>query len=252
MTTDLFPPEAAERLRDYLAAHHLPTGVGTVEEGACSVAAINLALTGELTDQVPDCMSLVIGRWVRRIQDAIPDTMRNGEQWKMLLPVAAGTGRDPDDERRRLSLVMEWLWETVLPSVQPVADRYGYGEEWRRMTTAKTVAAAAAKTVAAAADAAAARAADDADAYAAAAYAAAAYAADATRAAADAAADAYAAAYAAYVTVDAAYVAAYAGAYAAAYAAADAAAYAAADAAADAAAWERFDPPGLLERLITA
>jgi hypothetical protein len=220
-----FPVDAAKRLSAYLATHHLSAGLGTEEE-ACSIAAINLVLTGQLTDEIPDCMSMVIGRWVRRIQDTMPDTMRNSERWKALLPVAAGTGRDPGDERRRLDLIMEWMWATVLPSVQPVADRHGFGEEWRRMTTAN---AAAVDAAADAADAAAVVAAVVAAYAAYAAYAVAAYAAYAAKAAAAACADA--------ACADAAY---------AAYAAN--AANAAANAAA--AAWETFDPPGLLAQLI--
>jgi hypothetical protein len=215
--TSMLPPDAAERLSAYLATHHLPAGLGTKEE-ACSIAAINLVLTGELTDETPDCMSMIIGAWIRRIQDPMPDTMRNSEQWKTLLPAAAGTGRNPADERRRLDLIMEWLWATVLPYVQPVADLHGFGEEWRRMTTAKTAAAA---------------------------Y-------DAAYAHA-----AYADAYDAYDAADAAANAAAANAYDAYDAAADAAdaAYAAVNAVNAvnaAAAWETFDPPGLLARLIDA
>jgi hypothetical protein len=70
----------------------LPSGLGT-EESACSIAAINLALTGELTDDIPDCMSEVIGRWIIPTQDAMPAELRNSPRWKSLLPLAAGTGQ---------------------------------------------------------------------------------------------------------------------------------------------------------------
>jgi hypothetical protein len=231
--TSMLPPDAAERLSAYLATHHLPAGLGTKEE-ACSIAAINLVLTGELTDETPDCMSMIIGAWIRRIQDPMPDTMRNSEQWKTLLPAAAGTGRNSDDERRRVDLIIEWLWTTVLPSVQPVADLHGFGEEWRRMTTAK----AANATNAANAANAAANAAHAAN-------------------AANAAHAADAASHAATAASDAAANAAAANAYDAYDAAADAAdaAYAAVNAVNAvnaAAAWETFDPPGLLARLIDA
>jgi hypothetical protein len=179
MTATTFPPEAAERLRAYLASRHIPSGLGTEEE-ACSIAAINLVLTGELTDRIPECMSLVTGRWIRRVQDPMPDEIRNSPEWKALLPLAAGTGREHEEERR--AIVLDWMWGTVLPTVQPVADRYGFGMEWRVMCEERT--AVAARSVA-----------DDASA---AACAAAAAADDA--AAADAAADAAAAAHAAEVT----------------------------------------------------
>ena len=176
-------PEQQQSIANLLANMTLPKGMGSTES-ACSIAAINLALTGELTDDIPPCMSEVIGRWIIHVQDAMPAEMRNSEEWKRLLPLAAGTGRDYEQER--LAIIMEWLWE-VLPAVQPVADANGFGNEWRVMLRDRTAAAAAAAR--AAADAAAAAWADAARAAADAAWAAAwaAADADAARAAADAA-----------------------------------------------------------------
>jgi hypothetical protein len=116
----------------------LPSGLGD-EHNACSIAAINLALTGRLTDQIPDCMSEVIGNWIIRAQDAMPDAMRNSAAWKSLLPLAAGTGRDHEQERE--ALILEWMWGTVLPYAQPIADAGGYGEQWRDMCEERTAAA---------------------------------------------------------------------------------------------------------------
>jgi len=228
MTISILTPDEAQRITEYLDAHpKLAVGVGT-EESACSIAAINLALTGELTDKVPDCMSVVIGRWIIGVQDVMPADIRNSPEWRALLPLAAGTGRNL--ERERLTVILDWMWGTVLPVVQPVTDARGFGTEWGTMLTART--------------------ADAADAAWAAAYAA--YVARAAaRAAAGAAAEAAARA-AARAAADAA--------RAAAGAAADAAARAAARAAADAAggaadaagesAWRTFDPVGLLAKLI--
>ena len=61
--------EQQTAIADFLKGRRIP----------CSVAAINLALFGRLTDHVPPCMSLVVGRWIIRIQDAMPDTMRNSD-----------------------------------------------------------------------------------------------------------------------------------------------------------------------------
>ena len=206
--------EQQTAIAEKLATMNLPSGLGD-EESACSIAAINLALSGRLTDDIPDCMSKVIGKWIIGVQDSMPDDMRNSGRWKSLLPRAAGTGRAK--EKERLAIILDWMWESVLPTLQPLADKHGFGREWQTMTTERTEAAA--------------RAAAYAEAYAAwaAAYAAAAGAAEA--AAGDAAA-------------------AWAAAEEAAAAAADAA-----DAAAEAAradVWQTFDPCGLLERLIEA
>ncbi len=133
--TTVWTQEADARLRDYLASHELVAGIGT-EESACSVAAINLALTERVTDAIPKCMSKVVGEWMIVVQDAMPSEMRNSPGWKRLLPMAAGTGREREEER--LALVMNWMWGTVLPDLQSVADQGGFGAEWRTMCVEKS------------------------------------------------------------------------------------------------------------------
>ncbi|MCA2991172.1 hypothetical protein, partial [Gemmatimonas sp.] len=124
-----------QQIRDWLDAHPtLSRGVGNAES-ACSVAAINLALTGELTDWVPSCMSYAIGRWIIRVQDTMPPAMRNSAAWRDLLPLAAGTGRDHEDARR--DIVLAWMWDALL-LVQPVADARGFGDAWRTMCRERT------------------------------------------------------------------------------------------------------------------
>jgi hypothetical protein len=132
-------PAQQAAIAAYLAGRHIPAGVGSLES-ACSIAAINLALTGRLTDEIPACMSLVVGRWIIVIQDAMPDAMRNGEPWRALLPRAAGTGRA--HEAQRLAIILDWMWRTVLPQLQAMADAGGYGAEWARMCSERTEAAA--------------------------------------------------------------------------------------------------------------
>src|SRR5579859_6846524 len=206
--------EEQAKIAAYLDTHMLPAGIGS-EESACSIAAINLALTGELTDRIPACMSPVIGRWIIVVQDAMPAAMRNSAEWKRLLPLAAGTGRAADDEQQRLALVLAWVWDGVLPHLQPVADKYGFGESWRAMCNDKTACAA-----------------------------------DAAARVADAARAAYAARAAAYAADAAARVADAARAAADAAGRAARAAADAARAAARAAEWKHFNPCGLLARLV--
>jgi hypothetical protein len=231
--TQTFTQEHKAKLEEYLATHILPSGLGT-KESACSIAAINLAISGRLTDRIPDCMSDVLGKATIRLQDAMPEEMRNSERYKALLPDMAGTGREHEQER--LAIIMDWMWSVVLPQLQHIADKHGFGDAWQTMCNLKTSDAAYAAYAAARA------AADDADD---AAYAAARAAAGAAGAAADA--DAAAAADAAYAAARAA-----AGAAADAADAADYASLAAADAA-DAAGgadfWETVDPVGVLERM---
>jgi pyruvate/2-oxoglutarate dehydrogenase complex dihydrolipoamide acyltransferase (E2) component len=222
-----------------LAGMHLPSGLGD-EHSACSIAAINLALSGRLTDEIPDCMSEVIGRWIIVIQDAMPGALRNSEGWKSLLPLAAGTGRDREQER--LDIILDWLWGTVLPSLQTLADQEGFGEQWQKMTTERT-----AKSAEAAADAARAEAAVEATEAAHRVATAAAVEAAEAEWATGAAARAEEAVEAAEVAAEVARAVA---AEVAAEVARAAAAVAAVEAAARATAWADFDPCGLLERLI--
>ena len=108
------------KIAEYLKGRHIPAGIGN-EEAACSIAAINLALTGRLTDKIPDCMSEVIGNWIIATQDAMPDHMRNSEEWRALIPDAAGTGREHEDKRG--AIITDWMWSTVLPQAQVATTR---------------------------------------------------------------------------------------------------------------------------------
>ena len=211
----LWTDEHAANLKSYLETHHLPIGLGT-EESACSIAAINLAINGKLTDNIPDCMSALLGKAIIKLQDAMPDDMRNSVRYRAMLLSAPGTGRDKEQER--LAVLMDWMWGTVLPQVQPLADERGFGDEWRRMCDERTTNAASAARAAA-------------------------YAYAATGAASDAAT---AAAYA-YAATAAAYAA---DAYAAASAAFRAAFTASAASAARDHFWQTVDPIGVLERMI--
>ena len=140
MTAETFTREAQERLKQYLSrpGYIIPIGLGD-KEAAGSVAAINLAISGTLTDDIPECMSQVIGKWVINVQDRMPEELRNSERWKTALVYAAGTGRDYEDER--FDMLVRWMWTTVLPSVQPTADKHGFGEQWRHMCDTRTEAA---------------------------------------------------------------------------------------------------------------
>lgn len=128
-------PEQTARLVTYLETHDLSKGVGT-EESACMVASINLAIDGKLTDKIPECMSLAIGRWGIIIQDAMPEEMRNSREFKALIPLAAGTGRNL--EKQRAAIALDWMWTKVLPQLQPIANNGGFGDAWAKMLKEKT------------------------------------------------------------------------------------------------------------------
>lgn len=120
----------AKKVADFLETVTLSVGVGT-EQQPCSIAAINLALFGELTDDIPLCMSEVIGKWVIYIQDTMPESIRNSDEWYACLPLATGTGRN--HERERFELLCQWLYDSLLPMTYEVANRRGVGEDWKKL-----------------------------------------------------------------------------------------------------------------------
>ena len=135
----IFTLEAQERLKRYLnrPGYIIPVGLGT-RDAACSIAAINIAINGRLTECTPECMSVAIARWILHVQDTMPAEMRNSREWKAALVRAAGTGRALERERERLDILFDWMWVTVLPFLQPLADARGSGTEWRRMCTERS------------------------------------------------------------------------------------------------------------------
>ena len=128
--------EDTRKIEVFLESHpRLAVGLGHVDK-PCSIAAINLALTGELTDRIPECMSEVVGAWIIGVQDEMPAVVRNSARWRRLLPRAAGTGRD--QEKERLDVILDWMCGTVLPLAQSRADEHGLGSEWRKMSVERT------------------------------------------------------------------------------------------------------------------
>ncbi len=135
--------EQEQAIADLLArTPHLAVGMGT-ETRPCSVAAINLALTGSLTGAIPECMSQVIGFWIRSAQDAAPaDICRDHPRWRELLPLAAGTGREHEVER--CSTVLAWMWDVLaLPEVVEAVHGAARGA-WDKMLRERTPTAASA------------------------------------------------------------------------------------------------------------
>ena len=115
-------------LKTFLGSHDLSTeGAGT-KESPSPMQAINLAMSGRLSDNTPPTMSRVIGCWFMCEGDGLPHAIVNSRQWKDALLDAPGTGLMLEQER--LSLVLDWLWGTVLPHLQAIADELGLGAAW--------------------------------------------------------------------------------------------------------------------------
>jgi hypothetical protein len=116
--SESFTKEDREKVSRFLSTVSLSEGVGVVES-PCSIAAINLALTGVLNDERPPCMSPIIHRFIMEVQDAAGPEMRNSKEWKALLPWAAGSLDEEEIEQERLLVIRDWMWDVVLPKVRP-------------------------------------------------------------------------------------------------------------------------------------
>ena len=108
MITSKLTADQRLRIAETIARMTLPRGIGN-EHNACALAAINLGLTGTLTDHVPPCMSEVIGNWMLKMQDLMPHSLRNSDEWRNLIPLAAGTGRE--HEAALLAILFDHLSE---------------------------------------------------------------------------------------------------------------------------------------------
>ena len=124
--------EEQNKLSQFLSTRNLCSGLGDTEI-SCSVGTINLCLSNTLTACVPSCMSSVIGRWIIFTQDLMPDELRNSPKWKQLLVLAAGTGKEKEEER--FAIIAEWFWTIVLPCFQSSMNEIGVGDKWQEAIT---------------------------------------------------------------------------------------------------------------------
>ena len=129
-------PQAHNRLTRYLETHRLRSGIGD-RKSPCSIQAINIALTGKPGMDTPNCMSETMGDWIIVVQDSIPDTLRNSQEWKELLSRAADTQRHQEEERN--SIILEWMWDKVLPHITETLDHKGARDSWKTMIEERTV-----------------------------------------------------------------------------------------------------------------
>ena len=57
----------------------------------CTIAAINLTLTGRFTDNCPECMSPELCDFVVILQDSLSHECRNSPEWKSVIPLLLNT-----------------------------------------------------------------------------------------------------------------------------------------------------------------
>jgi hypothetical protein len=63
----------------------------------CTIAAINLTLSGRFTDDCPHCMSPELCDFVVILQDSLSHECRNSPEWKSIIPLLLNT-KDQDAE----------------------------------------------------------------------------------------------------------------------------------------------------------
>jgi len=111
-----------EHTTEVLHTWELCQGLGNLEDHrACSIAALNigisLAKTGklplDLTDSVPECACRSICHWVVQVQDSMPLSILDSEEWVTLVPLIAGSRSTYDVERVRVALIMNWAWRQL-------------------------------------------------------------------------------------------------------------------------------------------
>ena len=113
-------------------------GVGESAEARCTIAAINIALTGKLTDKAHPCVSEVIRQWVIRVQDAMPVEMLNEPQWRQAAIGIAGSAAPPEVEQRRVELTVEWMWDRLADPAVLAAIPVSARGMWDRMLAERT------------------------------------------------------------------------------------------------------------------
>lgn len=129
-------PEQKQKYDALLAKMPALAGMIGLLDGQYSLISAYVALEGVITGDVPAFMSLPIGKWIVAIQDAMPPDIRDSERWRLLLFLAGETGRGYEKERN--AVLMQWMWESVLPNVGGIIERYDMRADWSRMLSRRT------------------------------------------------------------------------------------------------------------------
>jgi hypothetical protein len=99
--------------------------------------AINMGMTNEDSDEIPGCMSTIIGIFIKMMEKYAEKSLLNSAEYKDLIVISAFTGKDPIQEKKRLEILFEYIWKTVFPYVQPIAEKHGFGDYWKGLNDGK-------------------------------------------------------------------------------------------------------------------
>jgi hypothetical protein len=126
-----------ETIAAQLARIELVHGVGRDKEHACTIAALNIALHGKLTDTRDACMSRVVHLWVIRVQDKMPVAMmqpgdEHGDRWRAAAPYIAGSATTTEREKERVQLILDWMWNCLSHNFEKWVPKAAH-DAWRTM-----------------------------------------------------------------------------------------------------------------------
>lgn len=131
-----------QKVKDFLDSHpHLSKGVVNEEE-MCTIAVVNMALTGRLTAGLHPCVSHIIHKWVIVTQDSMPDAIRDSGAWRESIPLIAGSAASEEIERARLKRIIAWMWDSLADKAVLAAVPEDARQAWGRMLVERTPAAA--------------------------------------------------------------------------------------------------------------
>lgn len=110
-------PGAREKARAWLAEHpQLSEGQGSGDR-LCSIAALNMAVTGRLSDARPTCVARSLYDWVIAVQDAMPEAIRQSPAWAEQLPRLIGSAYPSGvyvvAEHRRIRACHDFMWQAL-------------------------------------------------------------------------------------------------------------------------------------------
>jgi len=136
--------EQRQKLIDHFKSTPISGGLGTKDE-PCTFAAIQLALTGELTDKdEAECVSPTIREWVISVQDFMPSAMRtdpedeHSKRWRQTAPWIAGTVNE-DLEEARQAMVIDWMWDCLGGDMVPEWVPDQFHQQWSAILSDKSI-----------------------------------------------------------------------------------------------------------------
>jgi hypothetical protein len=140
MSKAIVTPAQHEAIEDVFlrSDRQLSAGLGSVNGERCTIAEINLILTGRLTDSEHKCMSNVIRHWVIDIQDLMPADVRNSDAWRKAAVGIAGSAASAEVEEKRNAMILDWMWDALADETVRARVPLSLRPAWEHMIATRT------------------------------------------------------------------------------------------------------------------